>query len=29
MENDFYAVLEVSPTAEDCVVRAAYRALCQ
>jgi hypothetical protein len=29
MENDFYAVLGVSPTAEDCVIRAAYRALCQ
>jgi hypothetical protein len=29
MENDFYAVLGVTPTAEDCVIRAAYRALCQ
>jgi hypothetical protein len=29
MENDFYAVLAVAPTAEDCVIRAAYKALCQ
>jgi DnaJ-class molecular chaperone len=29
MENNFYAVLGVAPTAEPCVIRAAYRALCQ
>jgi DnaJ-class molecular chaperone len=25
----FYSVLGVAPNAEDCIIRAAYRALCQ
>jgi hypothetical protein len=29
MDNDLYAVLGVAPMAEDFVIRAAYRALCQ